>query len=115
MSTLLFSTASLAVSGDSPQGIGLVADGLLEVADVMSDFVKSACFIVGGSFLFASIIKYTQYKTNPLAVPLSTVVMVFVMGVVLVCLPLVVYYTYHHPAESKAPASETSQPSQPAR
>jgi hypothetical protein len=69
------------------QGFGGVAENLLEPVGLASDFLGSACLILGGSFLFASIIKYVEHRRSPLMVPISTVIFLLVAGLVLILLP----------------------------
>lgn len=83
----VISCTCLANEGASTTGIGAVAVNLMEPVNILSDFVQSACFIIGGSFLFASVIKYFEHKRSPLMVPISTVVFLFVLGLVLAVLP----------------------------
>lgn len=68
-------------------GVGLVANNMMEPVSLLSDFVNSACFIIGGSFLFATIIKYIEHRRSPLMVPISTVIFLLIAGIVLVLLP----------------------------
>lgn len=84
---LFFIIPGLAVAAQG-EGFGFVAENLMEPVSVLSEFVSTASFIIGLSFIFASIIRYMQYRVNPLAFPISSVVTLFIMGVVLVCLPL---------------------------
>ncbi len=72
----------------NPTGLGAVAGNLMEPVEIVSAFVSTSSIILGGSFLFASVIKYSQHRINPLAVPISTVVLLVVMGIILVVLPL---------------------------
>jgi hypothetical protein len=44
--------------------------------------------VAGLTCLFASFLKYLQHRVNPIASPLSTVVMLFIMALVLILLPL---------------------------
>jgi hypothetical protein len=67
--------------------IGGFAASLIAPVDVLSDFVGTAALIVGSSCLFGSVIRYMHHRVNPLAFPISTVVVLFILGVVLVCLP----------------------------
>ena len=69
-------------------GIGQVALNMLEPVGLLADFVHTACFVIGGSFLFASLIKYFEHRRSPLMVTISTVVFLFVGGVILILLPL---------------------------
>lgn len=72
---------------DEMVGIGGMAEHLLEPVSVVSDFIGTASIVVGAACLFGSVIRYTQYRVNPLAFPLSTVVVLFIIGVILVLLP----------------------------
>jgi len=71
--------------------LGKLSSNLLEPVGIVSRFVKTACFLGGGSFLFASIIKYIEHRRSPLMVPISTVVFLFIAGIVLILLPLAAY------------------------
>ena len=68
-------------------GIGGVADALLDPVFVVSDFINAACYIIGVSFIFASIVKYMEHKKSPLMVPISLVVFLLLAGVILVLMP----------------------------
>ena len=70
-----------------PVGVGLVAQNMLGPVGILNDFVNTACFIFGGSFLFAAIIKYAEHRRSPLMVPISTVVYLILAGLLLVILP----------------------------
>jgi len=85
---ILFQILCGSVLAANPQGIGLVAGNMMAPVVVLSGFVSSACIIIGGTCLFASFLKYLQHRVNPLAVPISTVLVLFILGAVLVVLPL---------------------------
>ena len=70
-------------------GAGKVARTMLEPLSVLSDLINTLCFVIGGSFLFASIIKYIEHKRSPLMVPISTVFYLFLIGLILVLLPFI--------------------------
>lgn len=76
-------------------GIGNVAQNLMEPVSLMADFIDTACFVLGGSFILASVVKYFEHKRSPLMVPISTVVFLLIVGIVLVCLPFVALVTEH--------------------
>lgn len=69
-------------------GVGGMASNLMNPVSVMSGFLSSACLLVGGAFLFASIIKYVEHRRSPLMVTMGTVIFLFIAGVVLILLPL---------------------------
>lgn len=87
-----FLTASC-VFADDPTGIGEVATNLMGPVSVISDFVYSACWIIGGGFLFACIVKYFEHRRSPLMVPMSTVVFLFIAGGILIALPFLSLYS----------------------
>jgi len=67
--------------------IGEVAGQLLEPAGVLSDFVGTAAWIIGFTCVFAAFFRYMQYRVNPVATPLSSVLFLLVIGIVLISLP----------------------------
>lgn len=77
--------------GIADGGIGDVAENLMEPLSLISDFVNTGCFIIGGSFLFASLIKYIDHRRSPLMVPISTVIFLFIAGLALILLPFLAY------------------------
>ncbi len=83
----------LAASSHQVLGIGGVAENLLQPVSLASSFVNTACYVIGASFIFASIIKYFEHRRSPLMVTLGTVLFLFFSGVVLVLLPLITYYS----------------------
>lgn len=76
-------------------GIGNVAQNMMEPVSVMADLIDTACFVLGGSFVLASVVKYFEHKRSPLMVPISTVVFLFIVGIVLIGLPFVALVTEH--------------------
>lgn len=79
--------AGTSIAAPPPTGIGGMAQHMLDPVFLLSDFVSVACFLIGGSFIFASIIKYVEHRRSPLMVPISTVVSLFIGGLLLVGLP----------------------------
>ena len=89
---ILFLPATI-FAADQPYGLGAVADNLMEPVGLMADFVHSACFLLGFSFLFASVVKYFEHRRSPLMVPISTVIFLLISGIVLILLPLLSSYS----------------------
>ena len=83
--SLLFFIPTLSIAD---QGIGDVAQNLIEPVSVLSDFVATSSVVIGASFVMASFLRYLQYRINPLAMPISTVIMLLIMGILLILLPL---------------------------
>ena len=88
------------VFADLHSGIGGVASNLMEPVSVLTDFITSASLIIGTTFLFASLIKYMEYRVNPLAVPISNVIFLLICGVLLLCLPIAYKLVYTSPPTS---------------
>src|SRR5262245_619604 len=81
------------VLAEKSVGLGGVASNLMDPVTVLADFVHSGSLIIGGAFLFASIVKYFEHKKSPTMVPMSTVVFLIIAGLVLLSLPLISYVT----------------------
>lgn len=71
-----------------PGSIGQLADSMMEPVSVLFKFVATTSLIIGASFLFAAFVRYMQYRVNPLATPISTVIILFFLGALLIALPL---------------------------
>ena len=85
----LLSRAADRVVASQELGAGKVAETLLEPIKVLSNLIGTTCFVIGSSFLFASLIKYIEHKRSPLMVPISTVFYLFIIGLILVLLPFI--------------------------
>jgi hypothetical protein len=68
-------------------GLAGVANNLMEPVSILANFIGSMSIVIGLSFLLATILKYLQHRVNPMAVPISTVVLLLIMGVLLVGIP----------------------------
>lgn len=70
-------------------GIGQVASNLLVPVTVASSFLSGASIVIGVISLFSAFLRYMQHRINPLAQPISTVILLLLLGVILLLLPLV--------------------------
>ena len=86
----LFCLPALAMATTQLHGVGAgkVADNMMEPVSILTNFIGSMSIIIGISCLFASFLKFMQNRVNPLVSPISTVIMLLIMGIVLLCLPL---------------------------
>lgn len=87
--TLLLITISFPAYAD----LGSVARNIMEPVGVFGGFVNTGCFVIGGGFIFASIVKYAEHKRSPLMVPISTVIFLLIAGLILVALPFLALLT----------------------
>jgi hypothetical protein len=82
------------------QGFGAIAGDIAQPVNVLADFIYSACFVLGSSFVFASVIKYFEHRRSPLMVPVSTPVCLFLEGAALICVPFISYLSSDVPQYS---------------
>jgi drug/metabolite transporter (DMT)-like permease len=70
------------------KGIGEIANNIEEPVTLLANFVGAAAIAIGCSFVFSALVKYMRHRVNPYEVPISTVVVLLIMGILLLCLPL---------------------------
>jgi hypothetical protein len=70
-----------------PVGVGAVANNLMAPVTFGANFTGSIAISLGICFFFAALIKYIRHRENPLAYPISTVVILIIMGTILLALP----------------------------
>lgn len=75
------------------ESIGQFAGQLIEPVTILSNFISSGSFIVGVMLLVSALMRFMQYRVNPLASPLGTVLILLVLGIMLICLPFVYLLT----------------------
>jgi hypothetical protein len=93
LSYFLFTVQSnLALAGPGI-GFGSVANNLLEPIGLLADFVYAACFLIGGSFIFACPIKFIEHRRSPIMVPVSTPVFLLIFGAALILTPFASMYS----------------------
>jgi hypothetical protein len=90
---LAFSAINVAWGADAPhkphlKGFGEIATNLQEPVTLLANFIGTAAIVIGSSFIFGAFVKYMRHRINPYEVPISTVVILLIMGILLLCLPL---------------------------
>jgi uncharacterized membrane protein YeiH len=91
--SLIYIAAGTSVfAAATTNGLGGLANDMMEPVGLLSDFVYAACVCIGGGFLFASIIKYNEHRRSPLMVPISTVVFLVIAGSFLLLIPVMGHY-----------------------
>ncbi len=74
-------------------GLGGIANNLMEPVAVVASFMVSVALIAGFTCLLAGFLRYMQHRANPLAHPISTVIILLVLGTMLLLLPLIYKFT----------------------
>jgi hypothetical protein len=77
------------------QSLGQLASNIMVPLGLLLNLLYMACFIVGASLIFASVIKYLEHRQNPLVASISLVITLFVSGTMLIFLPFISYLTGH--------------------
>jgi hypothetical protein len=87
LSALISMLYSFSVYG-APVGLnhsfGEVASNIYEPVSIIIQLVRAVSFISGGGLILGGLIKYIDYRRNPIAVRLSTVTFMFIFGVSLI-------------------------------
>ena len=86
---LLCSIPGLGFAVQKQKGFGDVASSMIEPVSVLNNFIGSAAIVIGIACLFGAFFRYMQYRINPLASPLSSVIFLLVLGLVLIGLPFI--------------------------
>ncbi len=84
----IFGIGSVVFAADQ-EGFGQIAENLIIPVTVVSGFLAGAAIAVGLACIFGAFIRYMQYRVNPLAQPIGTVITLFILGILLLCLPLI--------------------------
>lgn len=88
---LVFSIPQLvfATAKKQDMALGDVASSIIGPVGILNNFIGSASIVIGLACLFGSFFRYMQYRVNPLASPLSSVILLLVLGLVLLGLPFI--------------------------
>lgn len=68
-------------------GVGDFASSMIEPVGVLSNFISTAAIIIGVGCIFGAFLRYSQYRINPVAAPLSSVLILLILGLLLLGLP----------------------------
>lgn len=68
--------------------IGSLSNNLMALASNVGSLVSGVCFVIGIGLLAGSLIQYRQHRRNRLMTPISKPIFMFILGAVLVCIPL---------------------------
>lgn len=88
ISLLLF--AAMAMANDS---LGQVSLSLMGPMGVLTKVILFISVICGVGFFLGSLIQYKYHRDNPQQVRLSTPIVLFLLSLILIGLPLLLYYT----------------------
>lgn len=73
----------------SAQAIGEVAANIYQPVSVIISLVKAVSIICGSGLMLGGILRFFDYRRNPVAVRLSTVVFMFIFGAALIIVGLI--------------------------
>lgn len=96
--SLLWVATSFATANLTPSPtIGEFATSLMEPVSILNKFMNTACMMLGIMCLFSALLRYMQYRVNRVAMPLGSVMLMFVLGLLFLALPFVYLITGHNP------------------
>lgn len=78
---------SMVLAVQKNKGLGDIAGEWVRPVGILNNFIGSASLIIGVACLFGAFFRYRLYRMNSLASPLSSVVVLFILGLVLIGLP----------------------------
>jgi hypothetical protein len=84
---MLFLSSTVIAETEKAESMGEFAQELMGPVTVLSSFIGNASIIIGVMAVFGALLRYMQYKANPLASPISTVFVLLILGILLICLP----------------------------
>ena len=90
---MLLSNTYYAEQIGSHKGIGGVSFELSMVLNNVAKLILYVAIIAGVAFILTSILKLKQHWRNPQQVSISQVISLFVLGLVLVGIPILIHYT----------------------
>lgn len=70
---------------------GSLGDNVMELAANVNSLVSGVCFVIGIGLLGGAAIQYKQHRRNRLMTPISKPIFMFILGAILVCVPLLGY------------------------
>lgn len=65
-----------------------VTENVMSVAANVASLAIGICFILGVAMVGGALIQYKQHKRNRLQVPISKPIVLFILGTVMLCVPL---------------------------
>ena len=71
------------------QGLGEVASNIYEPVSVIIHLIRAVSVICGSGLVLGGILRYFDYRRNPVAVRLSMVVFMFIFGGALIIVGLI--------------------------
>ena len=69
-----------------------ITENVLEFSDLIVTSLESIFYIIGIAFLLGSIIQYRQHRDNPVAVPISRPILLFILGGISAGFPFILHY-----------------------
>lgn len=77
------------ISAAGHQSFGDVASNLYEPLSIVINLVRAISVVCGAGLLLGSVLKYLEYRKNPVAVRLSTALFMVIFGVSLILIEFI--------------------------
>lgn len=76
------------VSAANQKGVGEFANEMVAPVGLIASFITAASIMIGVGCIFGAFLRYSQFRINPLAAPIGSVILLLVLGLVLLALPM---------------------------
>jgi len=94
--------SELSGEGQVSYGLGQVSYEAATVLDNVAKLIMYVAIIAGIAFILTSLLKLKQHWKNPQQIPISQVISLFILGLLLVGIPLLINYTQDSTVFSKS-------------
>ncbi len=84
--------AQVTVSHRNNADLGTVASGLTGATDVFTGIFSAIFYVIGIAMVTASIMRYRDYRQNPLQTPISRVIFLLMAGIIIGLFPFIINY-----------------------
>lgn len=84
--------AQVGVSHRGSASLGTVASNLTGATDVFTGIFSGIFYVIGIALVVASIMRYRDYRQNPVQTPLGRVILYLLAGLIIGFFPLIVNY-----------------------
>lgn len=71
-----------------------LTDDIVNIAHLLTEGIQSVFYIIGIAFIIAAFIQYRQYRENPVAVPISRPIFLFIIGLASAAFPFILNYLH---------------------
>ena len=89
---LFWPLSVFAYNDEEATGLGRMASHMIQgPMTILMHFIDDACYVAGIVLLLVGFNKYMRHRQNPQEIPISTPIVYFILGIVIILLPFSYY------------------------